>query len=119
MYPSTEELIDIEIVNGLKELGDDGDNSFFKEIVILYEDQAQGLISEIKQHAETGDAEQMGKSAHTLKGASLNIGARLFADVCKAIELAGKNNEVSSIGAYLEKLDGLNELTLIELKKQF
>lgn len=117
-FPS-EELINLDVVNGLKELGGDGDDSFFKEIIDLYEEQAQGLIDEIKSHAETGNADELGKTAHTLKGASLNIGAKLFADVCKNIELAGKNNNISDIDSEIKKLNDLNQLTLIELKKLF
>ncbi len=116
---SSEELINLDVVNGLKELSGDGDDSFFKEIIGLYEEQAQELIDEIKFHAEAGNAEELGKTAHTLKGASLNIGARLFADVCKNIELAGKNNEINGIDSEIKKLNDLNEITLIELKKLF
>src|SRR5690606_31497914 len=106
---SSEELINLDVVNGLKELSGDGDDSFFKEIIGLYEEPAQELIDEIKFHAEEGNAEELGITAHTLKGASLNIGARLFADVCKNIELAGKNNEINGIDSEIKKLNDLNE----------
>lgn len=119
MNPSTQELINLDVVNGLKELGEDDGNSFFKEIISLYEDQAQSLIDEIKSYAGDGNADMLGKTAHTLKGASLNIGAKLFADVCKTIELAGKNNQIAEIDTEVNRLDELNELTLIELKKHF
>lgn len=119
MRPTVDELLNIEVVNGLKELGEDNDNSFFKEIVGLYIEQAQDLIDEIKALAASGEADKLGKTAHTLKGASLNVGARLFADVCKTIELAGKQNNLEGIDVEVNKLDELHGFTVEELKKLY
>ncbi|MCB0722047.1 MAG: Hpt domain-containing protein [Ignavibacteriae bacterium] len=119
MKPSTEELVDMNVIEGLKELGDGDTDSFFKEIVELYIDQAVGLINEIKELAASGDAEKLGKTAHTLKGASLNVGSKLFAEVCKTIELAGKQNNLAEIGSEVDKLDELHILTIEELKKYY
>lgn len=119
MRPSTDELLNFEVINGLKELGEGDEDSFFQEIVGLYIDQAQSLIDEVKAHAESGEAEMLGKTAHTLKGASLNVGARLFADVCKTIEIAGKTGNLDGIGTEVGKLDELHQFTIEELKNQY
>lgn len=104
------DILDLEIIAGLKELGS-GEEDFFKEVIDLYLEQAPGLIKEIKTNAFSADAEKMGKSAHTLKGGSLNVGAKVFAEVCKAIELDGKNNNLSDVANNLLKLDELFAIT--------
>jgi HPt (histidine-containing phosphotransfer) domain-containing protein len=119
MRPSTDELLNFEVINGLKELGEGDEDSFFQEIVGLYIDQAQDLIDEIKAHAASREADKLGKTAHTLKGASLNVGARLFADVCKNIELAGKMGNLNGVDAEVGKLDELHIITVEELKNQY
>ncbi len=116
---STDQLVDIDVINGLKELGDGDDGSFFEEIVNLYEDQAQELINAISKLYSSGEYLEMGKTAHTLKGASLNVGAKLFADLCKKIEMAGKNNDLNGVFKDIEDLSKINEITLIELKKHY
>ena len=70
-----EELIDDTVIENLKELGEGDGGSFLKEIITLYMEQAPGLMADIKKFASEKEAENMGKSAHTLKGASLNVGA--------------------------------------------
>ena len=116
---STEELVDIDVINGLKELGEGDDSSFFEEIVNLYEDQAQELIDAISRLYSTGEYLEMGKTAHTLKGASLNVGAKLFAEMCKKIEMAGKNSDLNGVEDNINELSKINQITIKELKNHY
>ena len=98
------EYFDFNIINNLKELGG-GDDSFLNEIMTLYLEQAPGLLNEIRESAISGLADKMSKAAHTLKGASLNIGANKFAEICKKIELAGKENNMEGIENLIKEMD--------------
>ena len=111
-----EELIDDAIIENLKELGEGDGGSFLKEIINLYLEQAPGLMTEVRQYASGGEAEKMGKSAHTLKGSSLNVGAKLFSDVCRKIEMAGKDNNLEGIDDMIGEMDEIYRLTEEELK---
>lgn len=104
------DILDYSIIQGLKELGDD-EEDFFKEVVELYIEQAPSLINEIKTFAFSADAENMGRAAHTLKGASLNVGAKKFAEVCKSIELDGKDGILSNVAEHLKNLDSQYEIS--------
>jgi HPt (histidine-containing phosphotransfer) domain-containing protein len=98
------EYFDLKIIDNLKELGG-GDDSFLKEVMNLYLEQAPGLLNDIRKYAAASNAEEMSKSAHCLKGASLNIGANKFAEVCKKIEMAGKENNLAGIDALIKEMD--------------
>ena len=104
------DILDYSIIQGLRELSDE-DEDFFKEVVELYIEQAPILINDIKTYAYSADADNMGRAAHTLKGASLNVGAKKFADIGKTIELDGKNNILSNVNENLKELDELYLIT--------
>ncbi|HCA43460.1 MAG TPA: hypothetical protein DEP28_09445 [Bacteroidetes bacterium] len=112
-----EDLFDFSIIESLKELDEPGEDSFFKELIGVYLEQSPGLIKDINLSFKTGNADQMGKAAHTLKGSSLNIGCRKFSDICKDIEMKGKSNDLENVDKLLENLDIFYLITINELKK--
>lgn len=114
--PTTEELLDMNIINGLKELGDGDDDSFLKEIIGLYIEQAPDLLKQIKDCAAARDGIEMSRAAHTMKGASLNMGAKMLSDVCKKLESNGKENNFDDIETLLGNLDYIYDYTVTELK---
>ena len=117
MEYSKDNLLDENIIQNLIELGGDDGNSFLKEIIDLYIEQFPGLFNDIKSHFEKGDALKMSQSAHALKGASLNIGAKVSASICKEIELKGKGNDLNGISELINELQVVNKLTLSEFNK--
>jgi len=117
MTNTNEDLVDISIVNNLIELGGEDGSSFLKEIIDLYIQQYPELFNSIKSGAEKNDLVTMYQSAHALKGASLNIGAKELASICKQIELKGKAGDMSQIPELIELLDKAYPQTIQELNK--
>ncbi len=115
MESENEQLLDLNIIQGLKELDDD--DSFFKEIIELYNEQYPGIIENIKSSYNSRNLEALSKAAHALKGASLNIGAKELAAVCKTIELNSKNKEEDGLDILISKLDSLYGKTMTEIEK--
>lgn len=111
-----DDLLDLNVVQGLKDLGEN-DNSFLKEIIDLYVAQYPELLENIKSFNLNNDLENLSKSAHTLKGASLNIGAKKLADVCKTIENNSKSGVVGGYDILIKDLESVYSLSIIELQK--
>ncbi|MCE1166117.1 MAG: Hpt domain-containing protein [Bacteroidetes bacterium] len=111
MEYSNEDLLDLSIIQGLKEMNDE-ENDFFKEILGLYNEQYPELYGKIKQSAISNDLESLSKTAHALKGASLNIGAKELAAVCKTVELNSKNGVTEGIPDMIEKIQHVYVLTM-------
>ena len=105
----TKDFFDMNIIQNLKDLSN-GDDSFLKEIVDIYLNQAPGLINDIRTNAFTNNSDSLSKSAHTLKGASLNVGAFKFADICNKIEIAGKENNLQNIDNLISEMDSCYNL---------
>lgn len=111
MEYTKEDLLDLSIIQGLKEMNDD-ENDFFKEILDLYNEQFPELYNKIVQTARNNDLESLSKNAHALKGASLNIGAKELAGICKTIELNSKNGISEGTDDLIEKIQQVYKITL-------
>ncbi len=117
MSNSKEDLIDFDIVQSLKELGGDDGDEFFKEIIDLYKDQYPKLLLQIKNYLSKEDYDNLSKSAHALKGASLNIGAKELASICKTIEINAKSDIREGYNELIVNLETIHSLTFIEFEK--
>ncbi len=115
MEYTREDLLDLSIIQGLKEMNDD-DNDFFKEILDLYNEQYPDLYNKIVQTAKNNELDSLSKYAHALKGASLNIGAKELAGICKTIELNSKNGISEGNQELILKIQQVYQLTLDAMK---
>ncbi len=119
MAYTKEDLIDSTIIDNLIDLGGDDGKGFLKEIIDLYIQQYPELFGSIKSSALKNDNVTMYQSAHALKGASLNIGAKELASVYKKIELKGEEGDMSQIPELIELLEKVYPLTIEELNKLY
>jgi len=119
MEYTKDDLIDFSMVQNLIDLGGDGGKDFLKEIIDLYIEQYPELFNNIKESSIKNENVQMYQSAHALKGASLNIGAKEIASLCKQIELKGKENDMAQIPELVNTLEFVYPLTINELKKLY
>jgi HPt (histidine-containing phosphotransfer) domain-containing protein len=119
MDNTRDNLIDFSIVQNLIELGGDDGKEFLKEIIDLYIQQYPELYNSIKNSAAKNQSVEMFQSAHALKGASLNVGAKELASLCKQIELKGKANDMTQIPELITALENVYPLTINELKKLY
>ena len=117
MEYTKDDLIDYSIVQNLIELGGDEGKGFLKEIIELYIEQYPELIGNIKSGSSKNDSVLMFQSAHALKGASLNVGAKELASLCKQVELKGKENDMTGISELIAAIEKIYLITMDELKK--
>jgi HPt (histidine-containing phosphotransfer) domain-containing protein len=117
MSYTKDDLIDLDIVQGLRELGGDDGDDFIKEIIELYKEQYPILLAQMKNHLSNEDYPNLSKSAHALKGASLNIGAKELASVCKTIEINAKSEIQQGFNDLISDLETIHSLTFVELEK--
>jgi len=115
MSISKEDLIDFTIIQGLKELGGDDGGEFFKEIIDLYKEQYPILLKQMKDYFINEDFNNLSKSAHALKGASLNIGAKELASICKTIEINAKSDVREGYIELITNLELIHTLTFKEM----
>jgi len=64
----------------------DDDGSVLAEVIQLYLDEAPGQLRSLRIALEGGRLGDLGRSAHALKSASLNVGARVLCNLCSRVE---------------------------------
>lgn len=83
----------------------DGNEEVVKELWGVFLDDLPRQIGEIRKAFGSGDLELLELQAHSIKGSSGAIGAKVLRDVACQIEHAAKEKEMSKAVAYLERLE--------------
>lgn len=79
------------------------DPGTFKEILVSFVEPSQAIISEILVAHEKRAAGGIKDAAHKLKSSARSVGANVLADICVALEKAGKNGNWSEIDSLAPK----------------
>ncbi len=89
-----------------------------KKVLLLFQNEAGQQIVELEALLVSAECEQLARSAHKLKGAAANIGAKKLAEQAKAIELLGKSGCLDGAEQLIESLKkAFNDL--VEAKKEY
>ena len=72
----------------LQNLAVDTDPEFVRELIGIFVESGAGLLDEMVRAREVSDWQTLERAAHSLKGASNNIGATGLAGLCLALEKA-------------------------------
>ena len=95
-----EQILELDRLNG---------GGVFSRVVGIFLEQAPITLEELQTAAGTGDAVGIARTAHSLKSASLNVGAESMANLSKELELLGKHGTTEGV---VELATQLGELYL-------
>jgi HPt (histidine-containing phosphotransfer) domain-containing protein len=113
-YPQ-ETLLDLTVINGLKELDDAGSDTFFQEVLTVFTDEFPLMTAKIAAAVEDNRPDDVAKVAHALKGASLCIGAKELSARCRIIEFRGRDKQLENLDELLQSLHTVFAATLAEI----
>lgn len=82
----------------------EGDRDFLEELVMLYLEDADEQIAGIRAALESSDAKTLERRAHSLKGASANVGAERMREIAYEMEMAGKGEHLADAWSILERI---------------
>ncbi len=101
--PDTREPLDPSQIEFLLSL-DDRLGELLAEIVREYLIVSVQCSTDLVQLLGEGDDQAIERTAHTLKGASANVGATGLADVCARLEMAAHLAQLGDAAALMEQL---------------
>lgn len=101
--PEDTRPIDPAALANLKEIGG-GDTSFVIELIAMFGEDSPPRLEAIANALAAGNATEVAKNAHSLKGTGANFGAERFRSLAQAIETAGKSGNLGGVPAQLEEL---------------
>ena len=83
----------------------DGDEESYNEILRIFLEDASVQMEKLKRSIEENDLLLVRQHAHTIKGASANIGANALKEAAFQMELAGKENDPDRARSLLELVE--------------
>ncbi|MFT6093556.1 MAG: HPt (histidine-containing phosphotransfer) domain-containing protein [Pseudohongiellaceae bacterium] len=102
------DVVKTETIVELKEiLADD-----FSVLVTSYIEDAQARIKKLQIAIKDADAAVIKAEAHSLKGSSLNLGARSLPELCSLLESCGNTDSLEDTPALFSKIE--NEFLKVE-----
>lgn len=88
----------------LFELLTDGDKDFALELVEMWETKSTEDLTLLNRALDSNDSDAVVKVAHSLKGASANLGAVTVQSAAKRLEAMGREGDLSMAASLLERL---------------
>ncbi|MDY6990858.1 MAG: response regulator [Thermodesulfobacteriota bacterium] len=82
-----------------------GDQDFAQEIVEAFFEDVPRQIADLKECLNNGDGSMVQQHAHTIKGASSNVGGLALQATAARIEAAGKMGNLEEVASLVSQLD--------------
>src|SRR5262249_54668247 len=71
----------------------DGDRDLLRELVEIFDQEFPGMLARLEASIQQGDAVDMAKAAHKIKGTLLQFSGKSAAAAAQALELMGKEEK--------------------------
>jgi signal transduction histidine kinase/DNA-binding response OmpR family regulator len=101
---ATDAVLDQRVLDRIRALNRPGRPNLLVKVLGLYSSSSIALTDALTAAARSQDTEAMRQAAHALKSASANVGANVFAELCKEVELAAANGKFDDACLLLESL---------------
>jgi len=95
-------IIDMPTYNQLKDLMG---AEFIIELIDTYNLETGTLIEQLEQALKEGEATSFGRYAHSIKSSSASLGALVFSQQARELEMMGKANDLTGAEEKLAKLN--------------
>jgi two-component system, sensor histidine kinase and response regulator len=106
--------LDPDVIESLRQLTPPGEPDVLAEILQLFLEEVPKKIRLLHAALNSGDAPQVARIAHSLKGSSGNIGANSLHDVCRQIDDVAKSGDLPRVTPLLAALT--DEFQRVELE---
>ncbi len=93
MTPS--DLLDLTTLQNLVDL-DDGSHGLLAEMIVIFQDDTPRRLQDILSAAASGDAEELSRAAHALKGGAGALGARALRELASDLEALGRGGSAAA-----------------------
>ena len=91
---SMQPVLDMSVVEELLSISDDGDPELLLDLIQMFLEDGPSKVAAVTEGLLTGDFEKAERAAHSLKGSSGNLGARLLQDVCEHLQISTRNHQL-------------------------
>ena len=89
--------LDMDVIEGLKDLGGEDDPGLFGELVDLFLQDTPPRLEAIAEAIASRNGKAIEETAHALKSSCGNLGAMELADLCRKIETGGREESLDAV----------------------
>lgn len=115
-YQSEMAKLDQKILQRIRSLQKPDKADVLLKVIDAYLENTPGIIEKIRHGIQLGNAESIFQAAHALKSSSASLGANDLAEICRQIEIMGKNGNLLSAFEKMDILDFEYETACAALK---
>ena len=109
---TTRDVLDPAVVDSLRQLTMPGEPDVLGQVLHLFLEEAPRRTERLKSAWQDGNAVELQRAAHSLKGSAGNIGARHLSEICRQLDDCGKAGDLTGARPLLDALD--EELSRVE-----
>ncbi|MDH3620112.1 MAG: ATP-binding protein [Gammaproteobacteria bacterium] len=92
--------VDQSVLEQLENISRNGRGGLAKRVVEAFLGSSSDLMAQIRDAISAEDGKNVHAGAHALKSSSANVGALNLAELCRAVETAGRENDFSAVQEY-------------------
>jgi HPt (histidine-containing phosphotransfer) domain-containing protein len=96
-------VVDLAVIANLRDL-DDGGDGFLLEVLDGFRGESPGRFAALRSAAAAGNAAELVRVVHALKGAARTLGLARFAVLCQDVETSAKAGTLPA-AATLHRMD--------------
>lgn len=109
-------LLDFDAIDKLKQSMGDGAAEIIIDLIDSLEHEVNKLLPAFQQALAQGDAEQLQRAAHSLKGSSAALGAVALSNLCLEIETFARQGLVTEAQDLATQIDQISQNTIAALR---
>ena len=92
------------MLDGLAQLPQSGSRNLVHRVVQAYLDRSGELMTRLGEEIDSMNVDGVRAGAHALKSSSANVGALHFSGLCKVLEAAAKQEDLSQVEATWQQI---------------
>ncbi len=112
---STSDLLDLTTLQNLVEL-DDGGHELLSEMIGIFREDTPRRIRDILAAIAQGNAEELSRTGHALKGGSGALGAEAMRNLAAGLEALGRSGSTDAGADLPQRLESLFQASLAALE---
>jgi HPt (histidine-containing phosphotransfer) domain-containing protein len=98
-------VLDPGVIDSLRQLTPPGEPDVLAEVLNLFLQEVPRRIERLRAGWTAGDAAEVYKAAHSLKGGAGNVGAMALHAVCRQIDEAARTGDLAAVAPLIDVLD--------------
>ena len=101
----SESPLDPKVWKSLREMAGAKASTVLTKIINNYLEDAPQLLQNIREAVAADDGEALRQSAHSLRSSSANLGAMTLSNLCKELEIMGREGNVTNAKVIIPQIE--------------